>query len=94
MDTTKVTGFVRISGGQITIDEMSLDGKEIEEKINKLLALRDVVQKGLENFEKETQSDFKNLPKIANQIDLCDSIFELEQERAHQERIKKYRHEH
>lgn len=81
MDTTKITGTVRIFGGKITIEQMSFDDVEIPDAITRLLALRDAVQKGLENFEKDTQASFANLPKIPNQYDLEVMINEVEKEK-------------
>lgn len=81
MKIDKITGSVVITKGKINLAKtlLSNEGNVIQTDIEKLLAIRDVIQEGLLQHERDVQNSFIPVTKTeSKQIDLLDSINEIE----------------
>lgn len=60
MDIFKISGIVTIKNGKLDLSSLINDGEEIKTDIDKLLVMKEIMDKTLFNYEKEIQKDFKN----------------------------------
>ena len=60
MDTSKINGIVTVKNGELDLSALVNDGKEIKTDIDKLITMKEIMDKTLFNYEKEIQKDFKN----------------------------------
>lgn len=73
-----ITGTVHITDNKLELISLKEGNGEITDELKKLLALKEIVDTTMLNFEKEYQKNFLKLPKIANQYDLEVMINEIE----------------
>lgn len=60
MDISKISGVVTVKNGKLDLSSLINDGEEIKTDIDKLLTMKEIMDKTLFNYEKDVQKDFKN----------------------------------